>query len=112
MHSPLDHAACRRTAKLPSAFRSSLVLTASLALIAALAVPACAPPEPYEINQASVERVITVLAADDMEGRMTFTPSLWRAADFIAAEYADIGLEPYVGNELSGGTAGEGAEHR
>jgi hypothetical protein len=46
-----------------------------------------------------------------MEGRMTFTPSLWRAADFIAAEYAEIGLEPYVGNAASGGVVGEGAEH-
>jgi Iap family predicted aminopeptidase len=34
-----------------------------------------------------------VLAADDMEGRATFTPSAERAADFIAGEFAAAGLE-------------------
>jgi len=78
----------------------AIALAAGIALSSALLISACAPaPEPYEINQANVERVITVLAADDMEGRATFSPALWRAAEFIADEYEAIGLEPYAGTD-------------
>jgi len=81
----------------------ALVPTLAIALVVALttvlATPACAGQSapPYEINQASVERVINVLAADDMEGRGVFTPALWRAAEFVADEYEAIGLDPYEG---------------
>jgi len=73
----------------------------ALVLATALIIPACGGPpvEPYEINQASVERIITVLAADDMEGRATFSPALWRAAEFVADEYEAIGLEQYAGTD-------------
>ena len=99
----------QRFARVPTvAF--SVLTAASLTLLLGLTTPACAPPpEPYVINQASVERVINVLAADDMEGRATFSPALWRAADFIADEYEAIGLEPYVGNAGTGGAGA--AEH-
>ncbi len=76
-----------------------LAIALAVTLTLVLATPACAgqSTQPYEIDQANVERVINVLAADDMEGRATFSPALWRAAEFIAGEYEDIGLEPYAG---------------
>jgi Peptidase family M28 len=40
------------------------------------------------INAAEVERIEKILAADDMQGRKTFTPGIEKAADFIAAEFA------------------------
>ena len=39
------------------------------------------------INATEVGRIEKILSADDMQGRKTFTPSIDRAADFIAAEF-------------------------
>jgi hypothetical protein len=56
-----------------------------------IAVAACARPEPI-IRRESVSRVLSVLSADSMRGRAAFTPDAERAADFIAGEFAAIGL--------------------
>ncbi len=45
------------------------------------------------INPAEVERIEHILAADDMQGRKTFTPGIDKAADFIAAEFAKSKLQ-------------------
>ncbi|MFY0592358.1 M28 family metallopeptidase [Roseivirga sp.] len=45
------------------------------------------------IDQAEVTRIITTLAADDMEGRMIFTPGIEKAARFIESEFKKAGLE-------------------
>lgn len=50
------------------------------------------------IKKDDVERVITTLAADDMQGRGTFTPGIEKAAEFIENEYKLTGLEPMEGN--------------
>lgn len=47
------------------------------------------------INVKEVERIERTLAADDMRGRRTFTPDIDKAADFIAAEFKAIGLQPW-----------------
>jgi len=62
-------------------------------LIVLLAIGACADAPP-EIELASVERILTTLAADNMEGRGSFTPGAEKAAAFISGEFAAIGLEP------------------
>ncbi|MGN6532701.1 MAG: M28 family peptidase [Ginsengibacter sp.] len=49
------------------------------------------------INAKEVARIETVLASDKMEGRKTFTPSIDRAADFIAAEFKKSGLQYFNG---------------
>ena len=49
------------------------------------------------INAKEVSRIETVLASDKMEGRKTFTPSIDRAADFIAAEFKKSGLNYFNG---------------
>ncbi len=46
---------------------------------------------------ASVERVITTLSADEMQGRKKLTPGIDKAADFIRDEFASIGLEVFAG---------------
>ncbi|SMO53387.1 M28 family peptidase [Solitalea koreensis] len=45
------------------------------------------------ISKAEVERIEKTLAADDMQGRKTFTPSIDKAADFISAEFKKAGLQ-------------------
>ena len=54
-----------------------------------------------DIDRASTERVIRVLADDDMEGRGAFTPAAMRAAEFIASEFEAIGLATIPGNDAS-----------
>lgn len=49
------------------------------------------------INPKEVARIETVLASDKMEGRKTFTPSIDRAADFIASEFKKSGLQYFNG---------------
>ncbi|MES2278414.1 MAG: M20/M25/M40 family metallo-hydrolase [Bacteroidota bacterium] len=50
------------------------------------------------IDQKDVERVINTLAADDMQGRATFTPGIEKAAKFIESEFTNIGLQPMEGS--------------
>ncbi len=54
----------------------------------------CERAEP-EIDPASVERVVTTLSADDMQGRRAFTPAADKAAEFISSEFASIGLDTF-----------------
>ncbi|RVU01652.1 M20/M25/M40 family metallo-hydrolase [Mucilaginibacter limnophilus] len=51
------------------------------------------------IAQKDVERVIKTLAADDMQGRATFTPGIEKAATFIEGEFKAAGLEPLKGEK-------------
>ncbi|WP_153800087.1 M28 family peptidase [Foetidibacter luteolus] len=49
------------------------------------------------INAREVERIEKTLSSDEMKGRLTFTPELDKAADFIAAEFKAAGLVPLTG---------------
>jgi len=51
------------------------------------------------INAAEVERIEKILAADDMQGRKTFTPGIDKAADFIAGEFAKSKLKFFGNNK-------------
>jgi len=50
------------------------------------------------VDAGEVKRILSVLSADDMEGRAAFSPGIERAADFIATEFEKIGLQPYQQN--------------
>jgi len=50
------------------------------------------------ISESDVKRIISTLAADDMQGRATFTPGIEKAAEFIESEYKAIGLKPFPGD--------------
>ncbi len=63
-------------------------------LLLALVCTSCSGPE---IDRADVERVLSTLAADDMEGRATFSPGIERAQQFIRDEFDAIGLEQLEG---------------
>jgi hypothetical protein len=51
-----------------------------------------------DIKQKEVTRIISTLAADDMQGRKTFTPGAEKAAVFIEQEFAKVKLSPLPGN--------------
>ncbi|MBE0595115.1 MAG: M20/M25/M40 family metallo-hydrolase [Gemmatimonadales bacterium] len=70
--------------------------TAAVAVLATCLLAACGRHVP-EIEQASVTRIITTLSADEMEGRRAFTPAATKAAEFIHAEFASIGLDHFDG---------------
>ncbi len=48
------------------------------------------------VNVAEVTRILNTLAADDMEGRASFTPGIEKAANFIAEEFEKIGVAPFA----------------
>ncbi|MDB5196319.1 MAG: aminopeptidase [Flaviaesturariibacter sp.] len=52
------------------------------------------------ISAKEVERIETVLAADDMQGRKPGTPGSEKAAQFIAAEFKKAGLQPVKGTSF------------
>jgi hypothetical protein len=49
------------------------------------------------ITPKEVTRIETILAADDMQGRRTFTPGIDKASAFIESEFKGIGLQPFNG---------------
>jgi hypothetical protein len=49
------------------------------------------------IAQTDVERIIKTLAADDLQGRGSFTPGIDKAATFIEGEFKAAGLKPLQG---------------
>jgi len=71
-------------------------LKKSLLLFLILVLLSCSTKEP-EINRVDVDRIISTLASDDMNGRAAFTPYADKAADFIAEEFERIGLKKWNG---------------
>ena len=51
------------------------------------------------ITKSETERIESVLASDEMEGRKTFSPGIDKAAAFIAAEFASTGLSSLNGDK-------------
>lgn len=62
----------------------------------ASAAPAIAQTK-KNVSGATVKRVLSTLAADEMQGRATGQPGQLKAAEFLAGEFARIGLEPLPG---------------
>lgn len=50
-----------------------------------------------KIKEKEVTRIIQTLAADDMQGRATFSAGIDKAASFIVNEFKKIGLQPLTG---------------
>ena len=48
------------------------------------------------VDKNYVQRLLNTLASDEMGGRPAFSPHIAKAADFIAEEFRQIGLEPYA----------------
>ena len=47
-----------------------------------------------EITSAEIQDHINYLASDELEGRMTGTPELYKAAEFLKNEFESYGLKP------------------
>ncbi|RFM34901.1 M28 family metallopeptidase [Chitinophaga silvisoli] len=50
-----------------------------------------------DIREQEVKRILSTLAADDMEGRKTFEPGIEKAARFLENEFTKAGLQPLAG---------------
>ncbi len=50
------------------------------------------------INSSEAERIEKILSSDSMEGRKTFSPAIEKAANFIAAEFKQNGLQYFQGS--------------
>ena len=50
------------------------------------------------ITSSEVTRIEKVLAADDMQGRRTFTPGIDKASAFIESEFKKAGLQTFLIN--------------
>ncbi|SKB68532.1 Peptidase family M28 [Parapedobacter luteus] len=70
-------------------------------VVVAWLLAGCAVRQPLDqvVDTKEVARILNTLAADEMEGRGSFTPGIERAAQFIATEFRKIGLAPYVGDD-------------
>ncbi|WP_346317467.1 M20/M25/M40 family metallo-hydrolase [Chitinophaga sp. YIM B06452] len=64
----------------------------ALCLLGALAA-GIIPARAQKISETEVSRLISTLAADSMQGRMTFTPGIEKASLFIEEEFRKAGLE-------------------
>ncbi|ABI76318.1 peptidase, M20/M25/M40 family [Hyphomonas neptunium ATCC 15444] len=80
---------------------SGKALLASAIILGACGAPQPAappaPPAPTELPAASPDAIradMDFLASDDLEGREAGTPGFDLAADYVAAEFAEIGLAP------------------
>jgi len=51
------------------------------------------------ITEAEVSRIVKTLSADEMQGRMTFTPGIAKASAFIQKEFKKAGLQPLPGSK-------------
>jgi hypothetical protein len=49
------------------------------------------------VKEKEVKRIEKTIAADDMQGRRTFTPGIEKASAFIEAEFKKIGLQTFNG---------------
>ena len=67
-------------------------LTAQNAMNFQLTAPNDPVPFAETITQEDMRTILTVLSADDMEGRETGTPGNTKAAEYIAAQLADRGI--------------------
>lgn len=74
--------------------RSTKLSLGGLLLLFGCASPATAPAPVTAVNSGEVQRVLSALADDSMQGRKTATPGELRAARFIANEMERIGLKP------------------
>ncbi|MFQ5705280.1 MAG: M20/M25/M40 family metallo-hydrolase [Gemmatimonadales bacterium] len=76
-------------------WNAAMNLRTTLPLWAILST-ACLGAKP-EIERVDVERILSTLSADSMEGRDAFGPGIEKAEDFIAKEFAAIGLDRMEG---------------
>ncbi|KGE14699.1 M28 family metallopeptidase [Sphingobacterium deserti] len=74
--------------------RTKFVCSALLALFhSALLMPST---QAQVVELSDIQRIVETLASDDMRGRASLSTDIARAADFIASEFRQAGLQPYA----------------
>ncbi len=71
----------------------SILVFISISTLWARSVP------PTLLDPVTAERAkshLQFLAADSLQGRATLSPSIWKAARYIAQQFREFGLEPYL----------------
>ena len=71
-----------------------LIFSLAASVVACAQAPSGTPKGTAIINETQAQRIIGVLAADDMLGRRAGTPASDKAAAFIADEFKKAGLQP------------------
>lgn len=70
-------------------------------IISAVVLGLCSAAQAQSIDKIitskEVTRIEKILAADDMQGRRTFTPGINKASAFIESEFKNAGLQPFMG---------------
>lgn len=66
-------------------------------LLLSITLLSCAQTTFKAISEKEVQRIETILSADNMQGRKTFTAGSEKAADFISNECKAIGLKTFSG---------------
>ncbi len=74
------------------------LLCAACLLVMPLALHAQTDPA-SRIARQDVADIVTTLSSDAMQGRNAFSPSIWKAADFISGKFRQFGLEPLHGDD-------------
>ncbi|MBY9067071.1 M28 family peptidase [Hyphomonas sp. WL0036] len=76
---------------------STLLMASAMVLGACAPAAPPAPPPPAELPAANPENIradMAFLASDELEGREAGTPGFDLAADYVAAQFEEIGLRP------------------
>ena len=72
--------------------------TFTLALLLGLSITFSFAQSPNKaVQKENIARILNTLASDEMRGRSALREEIGIAADFIANEFKEIGLEPYQG---------------
>lgn len=70
----------------------------SIGLIVVIAFLTSSGCETFEINEEYVKEKITYLSSNELRGRRTFSPEIEIAAEYIANEFSNAGLEEFEGS--------------
>lgn len=72
-----------------------------LGIVAVSLLASCSVQQKVQrtVSAGEVQRILSALASDEMQGRAAFTPGIDKAAGFIESEFRRIGLQPLDGEE-------------
>jgi aminopeptidase YwaD len=79
--------------------RLTLTLLVGLTLLSACSDQEAQKTKVPEMTSVQVVKDITYLASDDLKGRVSFSPEIDQAGDYISQRFTEIGLSPLEGNK-------------
>ena len=79
--------------------RLTLTLFVGLTLLSSCSEQETQKTKVPEMTSVQVVKDITYLASDDLKGRVSFSPEIDQAGDYISQRFMEIGLSPLEGNK-------------